>query len=386
MSEGKPSATEAYLAAIQSLAPLVKEHGACFDRDRRLPDVVFRAVAEAGLFRLWLPSALDGPELSPDDFMRVVEAASALDGSIGWLVANGGGMSRAAGYLPASIATEWFADPLAFIASATGAVGSAEPVVGGYRVTGRWPFGSGSGHATQFMGLATVKNGGNNNPAPICFYFTRDQVTVHDTWHVSGLRGTGSCDFEAQNAFVPAQHAHDFLNPEPSQPGVIYTLPSLAIFPWSIVGAPLGMARGALATFTKSAAENKIRLGATIPLQEREMLHSAIGRAKATLSAARAFLNEAMTQVLATLGNDEDRQRQSRAHLRIACAYAAEGCSSVVQMLTTEASAGSIFESHALERVARDIAAAVKHVAMSPRSYIIAGRLHLGLDPGATRF
>jgi hypothetical protein len=104
------------------------------------------------LFRLWLPSAMCGPELSPAEFMEVVEAALAKDGSIGWVVANGGGMSRVAGYPPESIAGEWFADPYAFIVSATGAVGSAEPVAGGYRVTGRWPFGSGTSHATDSWG------------------------------------------------------------------------------------------------------------------------------------------------------------------------------------------------------------------------------------------
>src|SRR3954466_855568 len=127
-----PSHIAGYLRAIENLAPLIAEHRVCFDRDRRLPDVVFRALAEAGLFRLWLPSAMGGPEFAPDEFMQVVEAASAKDGSIGWLVANGGGMSRVAGYLPVSIASEWFADPCAFIVSATGAVGSAEPVAGGY--------------------------------------------------------------------------------------------------------------------------------------------------------------------------------------------------------------------------------------------------------------
>lgn len=78
-----PSRTTDYLKAIENLIPMVAEHRASFDRDRRLPHVVFRALAEAGLFRLWLPSAMGGPELSPIDFMRVVEAASALDGSIG---------------------------------------------------------------------------------------------------------------------------------------------------------------------------------------------------------------------------------------------------------------------------------------------------------------
>jgi alkylation response protein AidB-like acyl-CoA dehydrogenase len=282
--------------------------------------------------------------------------------------------------------SEWFADPYAFIVSATGSVGSAEPVAGGYRVTGRWPFGSGTSHATRFMGLAAVSDGSKNNQPPICVYFAREQVTIHDTWHVSGLRGTGSSDFEVKNAFVPTEHTHSFLAPEPSQPGIIYRIPGLTIFPWSITGAPLGIADGAIAAFTKSATQKKIRLGTTIQLQDREMVHSSVGRAKAIIGAARAFLKEAMTELLAALDDDRDRLMRARANLRIACAYAAEGSSSIVQMLTTEAGASTIFESSALERAGRDINAAVKHVAMSPQSYIVAGRLTLSLDPGTMRF
>src|ERR1700704_2127904 len=110
-----PSRTAGYLDAIEKLAPFVEEHRASFDRDRRLPDAVFQALAEAGLFRLWLPAAMGGPELSPAEFMRVVEAASAKDGSIGWIVANGGGLSRIAGYLSEPVTREWFTDPCAFI-------------------------------------------------------------------------------------------------------------------------------------------------------------------------------------------------------------------------------------------------------------------------------
>ncbi|MEN3351668.1 MAG: 3-hydroxy-9,10-secoandrosta,3,5(10)-triene-9,17-dione monooxygenase, partial [Bradyrhizobium sp.] len=80
-----------HLAAIARLAPLIAEHRQHFDRERRLPEAVFRALAEAGLFRLYLPKALGGPEFSPFDFMTIVEAASALDGSVGWLVGNGAG-------------------------------------------------------------------------------------------------------------------------------------------------------------------------------------------------------------------------------------------------------------------------------------------------------
>jgi alkylation response protein AidB-like acyl-CoA dehydrogenase len=186
---------EEYLAAIDRLAPLIAEHRALFDEQRRLPEAVFNALADAGLFRLWVPAALGGPELSPFEFMRVVEAASALDGSVGWLVTNGSAMSRVAGYLAEPVAREWFADPRGFIVSATGAVGAAQKVEGGYRVTGRWPFGSGAHHATHFMGLASAKDADGREKPPLCFYFARRDVALHDTWRVSGLRGTGSCDF-----------------------------------------------------------------------------------------------------------------------------------------------------------------------------------------------
>src|SRR3954469_4620786 len=112
-----------YLDADARLAPVIAEHRAAFDSERRLPDAVFNALADAGLFRLWLPKALGGPELSPDDFMTVVETASALDGSVGWLVGNGGGMSRIGGYLPEPIAQQFFSNPRGFVTSATGAVG-----------------------------------------------------------------------------------------------------------------------------------------------------------------------------------------------------------------------------------------------------------------------
>ena len=378
------SRIEGYLNAIENLAPLVAEHRDTFDRARRLPDGVFRALAEAGLFRLWLPTAMGGPELSPVEFMRVVEAASALDGSIGWIVANGGGMSRVAGYLPEAVAREWFADPSAFIVAATGAIGSAHPVAGGYRVTGRWPFGSGASHATRFMALAAVKDGSNSGQAPMSCYFRPEEVTVHDTWHVSGLRGTGSSDFEVSDVFVPAGHTHDLIAPRPTQPGIIYRIPGLSIFPWSITGASLGIASGVMAAFTKQATQGKGRFG--VRLQDREMVHSAVGRADATLGAARAFLAQAMTELVAALDADTDRQVRARARLRTACAYAAESSTSVVQMLTTEAGASAIFESSHLERAGRDINAAVKHIAMSPQSYIVAGRLTLGLDPGTMRF
>ena len=372
------------LEAVQALAPLITAERSEFDGGRRLPEAVFGALATAGLFRLWLPSALGGPELSPFEFMRVVEAASALDGSVGWLVGNGGGMSRLGGYLGEVVAREWFADPRAFVASSTGAVGTAIAVAGGYRVSGHWPFGSGAHHATRFMVLASVRPEDPSSPL-LCCYLGRADVTVLDNWHVSGLRGTGSCDFEARDVFVPDVHAHPFLGLQPTQPGPLYRMPPSSVFAWSISGVPLGIASGAISSFAELACR-KSRPGIRTLLRDRETVQATVGRAKAALRAARAFVIDAMTELTAATEMGGECLVKARADVRIANAHAADTAMSITDELAASAGAAAIFETCALERAVRDARAAAKHIAMSPNNYIIAGRLALGLDPGAARF
>jgi alkylation response protein AidB-like acyl-CoA dehydrogenase len=384
MLAARPDRSASYLEAVRQLAPLIAERRAAFDRERRLTDDVFEALADAGLFRLWLPSSLNGPELSPLEFMRVVEAAAALDGSVGWLVANGGGMSRVGGYLPTSVARDWFSDRRTFIVSATGAIGSAAAVNGGYRVSGRWPFGSGAPHATHFMGLATI--GGNLAPDQqrLCCYFDRQQVTVHDTWHVSGLRGTGSSDFEVREAFVPAHLVHPFVGHVPVQPGLLYRMPSLSVFAWTVSVVPLGQVRGAIDGFV-ALASARSRLGGGL-LRDREAVQAMVGRVEALHSAARAFLVEAMTDLMTVTDIGGDRLVRARARLRAAATHAAESSLRIVEMLAADAGSAAIFESCPLERALRDVQAAIKHVAMNPSSYVLTGRLGLNLDPGPLRF
>jgi len=385
MADKVTDAVIPYLEVVHALTPQIFEHRAAFDRERRLPDSVFCALADAGLFRLWLPRSLGGPELSPLEFMRVVEAAAAIDGSIGWLVGNGGGMSRIGGYLPMAVARDWFADQRTFIVSATGAVGTTTAVDGGYRITGRWPFGSGAPHGTHFMGLATI--GGIQTPEQprLCCYFARQQVVIHDTWHVSGLRGTGSSDFEVHDAFVSAQHVHPFIDHTPVEPGLLYRMPPLSVFAWTVSVVPLGIARGAIDAFA-ALASTKGRLGATGLLRDREIVQAMVGRVEARHGAARALLIETMTELMAATDIGGERLVVARARLRTAGAHAAETALSIVDMLAAEAGSVAIFESGPLERAIRDAQAAAKHIAMSPSSYIIAGRLGLGLEPGTARF
>ena len=385
MSDHTNTRVQPWLAAVDALAPLVEQHRACIDQDRRLPDLVFRFAAERGLLRLWLPSALGGPALTPQEFMDVVEAAAGLDGSLGWVIGNGAGMSRVGGYLAAEVVAKWFDDPLAFVVSSTGAVGRAEPVDGGYRVTGRWPFGSGAHHGTVFMGLcAEPPSAAAEAPAAFCCYMPASAVTRHDTWFVSGLRGSGSCEFEVKGLFVPLAHVHPF-QPLPTQPDILYRIPQPSIFSWTVAVVPLGIAGAALRHAVDVAAA-KGRQGQPQLLRERETVQSEVGQAQAQMRAARAFLVEAMDDLVAEVESGGDGLVQARATLRLACSHAADSAVQIVDRLARMVGAVSILESMPLERCVRDVHAASKHIAMSPNNYVIAGRLALGLEPLNPRF
>jgi alkylation response protein AidB-like acyl-CoA dehydrogenase len=380
----QPECVAALRRQIASLVPLVERYREAFDRERRLPQPVFEALADLDLLRLWVPKELAGPELSPLDFMEVVESTAELDGSIGWIVGNGAGMSRVAGYLPEAVAREWFGDQRTFLASATGAFGDAVRTAGGYRVSGRWPFGSGIHHARRIMGLCTISGGeGCAGSQAIACYFAPADVRIIDTWRVSGLRGTGSCDFEVRDRFVPACHTHAFPNHCATQPGLLYRLPSMSAFAWTVSVVPLGIAQAAIASF-KTLVKSKARSGN--PLARSERVQEALGRAETRHLAARGLLVTAMTELMAATEAGGDRLVRARASLRTACAFAAENAAQLVDSLAAQAGAASIFESCALERCVRDVHAAVKHVAMSSSAYAHLGRLVLGLEPETARF
>ncbi|MCJ7782064.1 MAG: acyl-CoA dehydrogenase family protein [Acidimicrobiia bacterium] len=370
-------------AEVRELAAAVAEHRSDFDSNGRLPDHLFEQLAALGLFRLLLPTSVGGPGLSALEFMDVVEAAAALDGTIGWLVGNGGGMARAGGYLPAVSAREIFDDPLAFVVSSTGAVGRAVRVPGGYSVTGRWPFGSGSPHGTWFAPICAVEDGEQSTGELIFVYVPRRDVLLHDNWQVSGLCATGSVDFEFVDVFVPDRFAHAF-QPEPTQPGTLYRLPTRSIFSWTVATVPLGIAAGAIDDFATKGRSAK-RSGDSVPFAERELIQSQLGQIQARTAASRAYLRHTMSTLLEATEAGTDLEA-GRVEFRLACTFASQSAVWAINLVTEMAGAVAIMRSSPLERRERDARAAAKHVAMSPAAYITGGKLRLGCDLSNTSF
>jgi alkylation response protein AidB-like acyl-CoA dehydrogenase len=207
------------LEAVRSIAPIIDKHVETIERDRLLPKELVRALVDAGAFRMLVPRSLGGDELDPMSVCEVIEELSIHDGAVGWCATIGACNGLFGGLLPRDGAAEIYADRDVVLAGQFRPSGTAVQVDGGYRVIGRWPFASGIMYSRWLMGgCQIVEPSGAATGATKLMFMPREDATVVDTWHVGGLRGTGSHDFEAKDVFVPASRSVSFADP-PVEPG-----------------------------------------------------------------------------------------------------------------------------------------------------------------------
>ena len=167
--------------------------------------------------------------------------------------------------------------------------GRAAPAPGGVVLTGRWGFASGIVDAAWAVGGCTTESGPRWAVIPI------EQVTVHDTWQVSGLEETQSHDYSVDDVFVPHSRLFDLSQPPP-RGGVLHRLPIYALISPDHCGVSLGIARRALDEITTAAA-GKNRLTSVAPLDERPAFQRDLGQADTKLRAARALVLEVLDEI-----------------------------------------------------------------------------------------
>lgn len=376
-----PSNPESRVAA---LAQDVKRLRGRFDQDRRLPDELIAAMVRADLFRLAVPRSMGGEQLGFADWFGIMETAAGLDGSMAWVLTNSIIMGRMAGFLSVKACGDWFTTPDCMIAGSTAAVGRAEPVTGGYKVTGVWPFVSGIHAARRVMGLCELVGVDDPIERMICAFLPMECVEVRDDWHSSGLRGSGSCTVEARDVFVAAEHVVPFLAHRPWLGGDPYHLPHLSVFPFSVTLVALGIVNGAINDFTAMA--DRTRGGTSSKLADRELIQTELGRAITLHRAAKALVQGTLAELEVAFATTAPNRKLPRALFRASLAQAAELCEMTMSILCRAAGTSAILESGTFERRQRDLATAARHVAMGAQNLTVLGRVHLGLDPGTLRF
>jgi|CXWL01.1.fsa_nt_gi alkylation response protein AidB-like acyl-CoA dehydrogenase len=375
------------LAAARGLGPTIRGYADEAERIRYCPPGLVDILHQHRMFDMILPATYGGLEDTIPNMVRVLEELSFHDASVGWVVGIGNGTSIIAAAMPEAPARELF--PRGAVSGGAQAPnGRSVAVEGGYRVTGRWPFGSGTTHCSVIVGGTLIMEGDAPRMMPTGMpdfrmaVFPVEDVEIIDTWHVSGLRGTGSRDIEVKDVFVPEERMLGFLTGGKRYvDGPNYRFPPLGFLALTIAPIPLGIARRAIDELITLAA-GKTPMGIGNKLRERGITQFEIAKAEAILRSVRAWVYEITDEIWDKAVRDVEITMHDRAMLRMACAHAAFEGARAVDIAYTLGGGTSIYETSVLQRCLRDVHAATQHVMHALPNYEIAGRVMLGLDPG----
>ena len=381
------------LHAAIALAPKILASAEAIEQARRIPMPIVEALKDAGVFGMAMPLAWGGPELDPLTQFRVIEALAMADGSVGWctMINCDGGYITA--FLDQQVARPMYPDLQFGTAAAATPTGRAQRIPGGYRVSGRFPFASGCQHSEWvWLGCVVEADGAplaDNNGVPEtrqCLV-KLSQCEILDTWYTTGLRGTGSNDLLVKDVFVEAEHTFSFQDKNLiKRPGPLYAFPFMFAAKSSPVA--LGIALHALEVLIETATSKPARrytLGEhpepAKMMRDDVFIQDAVGRAEISLASARAYFFEVMGDLWSTLVSGGEPAPAQVARFTATHTYVVGVCVDVVQLVFKATGGTAVYQKGPLDRCLRDVLTMNQHVIGTLRTYEMAGRLLLGLEP-----
>lgn len=382
IAETLPSAlgTEPATAAPGPFAALLAEirsRRAEFSAQQQLsPDIVGK-LRTVGIYRALVAKRFGGDELAPVDFLRLVERVSIADGSAGW-VASFGVSSLYLASLPLETLRTIYADgPDIVFAGGLFPPQKAIPVDGGFEVSGRWKFGSGSTGAS-LIGVGIKTDGGGAAGLPRMAVMPAAKVTIERDWNVIGLLGTGSHDLVVDKVVVPESWTF-IRGGAPSIDEPIYRYPSMALAAQVLAVVGLGVGRAALDEITEIAGGRASITGAPT-LADRAYVQIEIAKAEAALRSARAFFYEVTEAAFAVVQAGDPLPLAQTNLLRLASSHVARVGADAARTAYTLSGTTGIYAAHPLARYVQDTMVVVQHAFLSEGTWQSAGRILLGLD------
>jgi alkylation response protein AidB-like acyl-CoA dehydrogenase len=383
--------TPAPLEAARKLAPQVQ---ACADQteaDRELPRPLFEALADAGMFHLAVPRAIGGGELDLPTYVEVIEELGKADASTAWCVNQGAIYATYSARMPAAVARRiWIDTPRAVVANTPAATATAVVVPGGYRVTGRQGFSTGCRHAAWVAAHAQVIENGrtrleaNGDPEARYLFVPVAEAEILDTWHVRGMRGTGTHHFAVHDVFVPAERTVLSATAPLIHDGPLYRIPRTLAFASGDAAVALGMARTCLSTFYELAGAKTPR-AMQARLRDQSMIQVTAGHAEADLRTGRAFLFETVRDVWSAVTTTGALTLEQRATLRLATTHGIRLAAQVIDAVYNAAGATAAYQSNLIQRHFQDIHVITQHLQSRLAHYELVGQHWLGLPVDETR-
>jgi alkylation response protein AidB-like acyl-CoA dehydrogenase len=393
MTTDTARAALAPLEIARALAPRIRERADEIEAARQLPRDLVMEIATAGLFKVAISKEEGGLGADILTTLGVIEEVARADGSTGWCVAMGINTFRQSAQFEPNVRRKLFhSDPIGVSAGSANPRGRAVAVPGGYRVTGHWFFASGCMHSSLLHGACKVFDGetprlrlNGDQDVRIAYFCPKSNARIIDTWNVSGMRGTGSHDIEANDLFVPEEHTFSAMDRRARVTGPMNRMHGFDLAGCGFCCVGLGVARAAIDEFAE-LAQVKIPRSSSELLRDRPIVQARIGEAEALLRSGRALLFDTVGQMWQTvLAGDYVTERQ-RSDLRMAMTHAAQSAAKATHMVCSTAGTTSIFMSSPLERYARDAEVVTRHNQLQFVNYEAVGRTMLGLESNSPLF
>jgi alkylation response protein AidB-like acyl-CoA dehydrogenase len=380
-------ATLGLVERAKALAPLITREADEIERTRRLTPPVVSALIENGLYRSLLPQSVGGAEAEPKIFMQMLEEIAKVDASTAWCLGQCNVCAMTAAYLDLDAAHEIFDAPDSVLA--WGAVANEVQVVpGGYRITARWDFASGSRQA-NWLGAhvriveadGTKRLKPNGSPEIRTIVFPATSATMYDVWDVIGLRGTGTDSYSVDDLFIPEKHVA--LRDDPTglrEKGPLYAFTTFSMFGLGFAAISVGVARATLdAAIELARGKTSVGLKA---MRENNAVLGALGRMEGNLRAARAYIYATAGEAWDEATQTGELSEQRRMALRLAATWTIHQAASVVDAAYHMAGATAVFRANKFERRFRDMHAIAQQIQARDNHYEDVGRMLL--DSSAT--
>lgn len=374
-----PANAAEILARARALAPVLRERGDEIERARRLPPDVVESLRATGVFRMGFARDWGGPELSSIEQTEVIEALSYGDPAAGWCAMIGSDTGLYASFLDRDVAKQMFPTLDLVTAGLLFPSGRAQLVPGGFRLTGHWQFGSGVTHADWVISGAFRYRDGVPEPGPpgiphgsVLLMVPRSDVEVIDTWHTTGLAGSGSCDYTITDVFVPGERAFTFADIR----GGPHALAQPEVHMRNMPGVALGTARAAL----DHARETAIAAGRLDDYRTQVTLADCEADFAATRHGVYGALRR-QQEVLVTGATLDDLTALERAALPLSRRHAFRAARSIVTRLYDLLQTSAIYRPSPLDRWLRDTTTMCQHIVAQDRILQTAGAHLLGGRP-----
>ncbi len=382
-----PSAQSVF-AAARALQPELSARAQEMEDVRRLPADLAAKMAEAGLFRMITPAVYGGLESTPRDIVDAVEIIAEANASAGWCAMIAATTAMNAAYMSPAAAKEVYSDPMTITGGVFAPMGKAVVDGDDYVVSGRWQWGSGSANCTWLCGGCMVFEEGemrmlpSGRPDSRMMVFPAADAELIDTWHVMGLKGTGSGDIAVDNIRVPKGRSVSLVADKPQVDGALYKFPAFGLLALGVAATALGNTRGTLNAFADLAGVKKNQ-GSAKTLSERVNIQAEMAKMTAAFRAARAYLHDEIEQTWEVAQNSDDIPVERRAALRMACTQMVRTGADIARNCYDLGGGAALFQASDLQRRFRDAHAMTQHIVTAPGTWELTGRLLFGLPTDA---